>query len=151
MRILKLHEGWLSSEPSHNALDATKGAEAVAAAIFMARNGSSKEEIREYIESEFQYNLQTTCEEIRPFYTFSEICNETVPAAIIAFLDGDSYEDVVREAVSLGGDADTLAAIAGSIAEAFYGIPSEVIEEAKPKISPQLYSIVEAFYARIAK
>ena len=101
-----------------------KGAEATASAIFLARTGHSKAEIKEYIEHEFAYELNRTCDEIRPGYFHTETCMETVPEAITAFLEGDSFEDVIRTAVSLGGDCDTLTAIAGSIAEGFYGVKS---------------------------
>ena len=107
---------------THNHPEGIKGAEATASAIYMARNGSSKEEIKEYIEREFHYDLDRTLEEIRPGYHMDEICQKTVPEAIIAFLESKDFEDAVRNAVSLGGDADTLGAITGSIAEAFYGM-----------------------------
>ena len=107
---------------THNHPEGIKGAEATASAIYMARNGSSKEEIKEYIGREFHYDLDRTLEEIRPGYHMDEICQKTVPEAIIAFLESEDFEDAVRNAVSLGGDADTLGAITGSIAEAFYGM-----------------------------
>ena len=83
-------------------------------------------EIKDYIEHEFGYDLSRTCDEIRPNYHHVETCMETVPEAITAFLEGNSFEDVIRTAVSLGGDCDTLTAIAGSIAEGFYGVPKEM-------------------------
>ena len=102
---------------THNHPEGIKGAEATASAIYMARNGSSKEEIKEYIEKEFHYNLDRTLDEIRPGYHMDETCQRTVPEAIIAFLESKDFEDAVRNAVSLGGDTDTLGAITGSIAE----------------------------------
>ena len=118
----------------HNHLEGIKGAEATASAIYMARNGSSKEEIKEYIEREFHYDLSRTLDNIRPYYHHVESCQETVPEAIIAFLESKDFEDAVRNAVSLGGDTDTLGAITGSIAEAFYGIPAVLIAECKSRI-----------------
>lgn len=119
---------------THNHPEGIKGAEATASAIYMARNGSSKEEIKEYIEKEFHYNLDRTLDEIRPGYHMDETCQRTVPEAIIAFLESKDFEYAVRNAVSLGGDTDTLGAITGSIAEAFYGIPAVLIAECKSRI-----------------
>ncbi|MDD6024493.1 MAG: ADP-ribosylglycohydrolase family protein, partial [Oscillospiraceae bacterium] len=119
----------LSAEVTHNHPEGIKGAEATAAAIFLARTGHSKAEIRDYMVSEFGYDLSRTCDEIRPTYRHVESCQGTVPEAITAFLEGESFEDVLRTAVSLGGDSDTLTAIAGSIAEGFYGVPEEIREE----------------------
>ena len=113
----------LSAEVTHNHLEGIKGAEATASAIFLARTGSTKEEIKTYIEKEFHYKLDRTCDQIRPGYHHVESCQETVPEAITAFLEGESFEDVIRTAVSLGGDCDTLTCIAGAIAEGFYGGP----------------------------
>lgn len=119
-----------SSEVTHNHPEGVKGAEAVAAAIYLARNGSTKEEIKAYIESEFGYDLDRTCDEIRPVYIFDVSCQGSVPESIIAFLDGEDFEDTVRNAVSIGGDSDTIAAMAGSIAEAFFGIPEWLEQKA---------------------
>lgn len=110
-----------SAVPSHNSAEAVAGAQAVAAAVFMARNCSSKKEIKNYIEKKFGYDLSRTIKEIRPEYKFEVSCSRSVPEAIIAFLESDSFEDAVCCAVSLGGDADTQACIAGAAAEAFYG------------------------------
>ena len=119
---------------THNHQEGIKGAEATASAIYMARNGSSKEEIKAYIERKFHYDLNRTLDDIRPYYHHVESCQETVPEAIIAFLESRDFEDAVRNAISLGGDTDTLGAITGSIAEAFYGIPEVLIEECKNMI-----------------
>ena len=100
----------------------------MASAIYLARTGSTKAEIKAYIEENFHYDLSRTCDEIRPGYCHVESCQETVPEAITAFLEGESFEDVIRTAVSLGGDCDTLTCIAGSMAEAFYGVPEELKE-----------------------
>ena len=127
---------------THNHPEGIKGAEATASAIYMARNGSSKEEIKEYIEGEFNYNLDRTLDEIRPEYHMDETCQRTVPEAIIAFLESKDFEDAVRNAVSLGGDTDTLGAITVSIAEAFYGIPAVLIAECKSRIDKGLMTDV---------
>ena len=127
---------------THNHPEGIKGAEATASAIYMARNGSSKEEIKEYIEREFHYDLRRTLDNIRPYYHHVESCQETVPEAIIAFLESKDFEDAVRNAVSLGGDTDTLGAITGSIAEAFYGIPAVLIAECKSRIDKGLMTDV---------
>ena len=134
-----------SAEVSHNHPEGIKGAEATAAAIFMARTGHSKEEIKAYIVSEFGYDLSRTCDEIRPTYCHVESCQETVPEAITAFLEGESFEDVLRTAVSLGGDCDTLTAIAGSIAEGFYGVPEEIQEEMKRRLPEDLKAILRRY------
>ena len=111
-------------------------------AIYMARNGSSKEEIKAYIEREFHYDLSRTLDNIRTYYHHVESCQETVPEAIIAFLESKDFEDAIRNAVSLGGDTDTLGAITGSIAEAFYGIPAVLIAECKSRIDKGLMTDV---------
>ena len=123
---------------THNHPEGIKGAEATASAIYMARNGFSKEEIKEYIEREFHYNLNRTLDEIRPGYHMDETCQRTVPEAIIAFLESKDFEDAIRNAVSLGGDTDTLGAITGSIAEAFYGISDVLIAECRSRIDEGL-------------
>ena len=141
----------LTSAVTHNHPEGIKGAEATAAAIFLARNGASKQEIREYIEKEFSYDLNFTCDEIRPTYYFNETCMNTVPQAIVAFLDGESFEDVIRTGVSIGGDTDTLCAIAGSVAEAYYGIPEDIGETAKSFLTEDLLEVVEKFYNKLQK
>ena len=128
----------ISASITHNHPEGIKGAQATAAAIFMARHGASKEEIKDYISKRFKYNLNRTCEQIRPFYGFEVSCQKSVPESIIAFLDSKDYESTVRLAVSLGGDSDTQACIAGGIAEAFYGIPDDIIIEASSRI-PQYF------------
>ena len=135
----------LSAEVTHNHPEGIKGAEATASAIFLARKGHSKQEIRNYIESEFGYSLNRTCDEIRPNYRHVESCMETVPEAITAFLEGTDFEDVIRTAVSLGGDCDTLTAIAGSIAEGFYGVPEELKAECRRRLPGDLLGILEKF------
>ena len=129
----------LTAEVTHNHPEGIKGAEATAAAIYMSRTGRSKDEIKSYIIREFGYDLSRTCDEIRPTYHHVESCQKTVPEAITAFLEGTDFEDVIRTAVSLGGDCDTLTCIAGGIAEAFFGIPDFIKAEC-PQASPRGYA-----------
>ena len=138
----------LSAEVTHNHPEGMKGAEAVASAIFMARRGCCKEEIKDYIIETFEYDLSRTCDEIRPGYFHTETCQQTVPEATTAFLEGNDFEDVVRTAVSLGGDCDTLTAIAGSIAEAFYGIPAALKVEAYNRLNDDLKGVLAKFELR---
>ena len=120
----------LSASITHNHPEGIKGAQATAAAIFLARNGKTKNEIKSYIEETFGYDLHRTCDEIRPYYQFDESCQGTVPEAIIAFLDSSDFENAIRLAVSLGGDSDTMACITGGIAEAYYKeIPEEIVRQ----------------------
>ena len=137
----------LSAEVTHNHPEGIKGAEAVASAIFLARTGSSKAKIKTYIEENFRYDLSRTCDEIRPDYYHVESCQETVPEAITAFLEGESFEDVIRTAVSLGGDCDTLTCIAGSMAEAFYGVPEELKAECWNRLPDDLLEVLQQFDA----
>lgn len=135
-----------TAEITHNHPEGVKGAQATALAVFLARTGSDKEAIRSRIASQFQYDLGRTVDDIRPVYSFEESCQNTVPEAIVAFLDSHSYEDAVRNAVSLGGDSDTLACITGGIAEAFYGgVPQDVLAKVKELLTPDLWSVTEAF------
>lgn len=136
---------------THNHLEGIKGAEATACAIFMARNGSSKEEIKKYIENEFHYDLNRTLDEIRPSFHMDETCQKTVPEAIIAFLEARDFEDAIRNAVSLGGDTDTLGAITGSIAEAYFGISETLISECRNRINKDMRDVVDAFYSLVRK
>ena len=153
--------GWISSsveetkeiakwtaEVSHNHPEGIKGAEATATAIMLARENATKQEIKKYIEANYNYNLSRTCDEIRPGYYHIESCQKTVPEAIIAFLEGDSFEDVIRNAVSLGGDSDTLTCIAGSIAEAYYGIPEAILLIIEQKLSPEMIEVIRLFRRR---
>ena len=133
---------------THNHPEGIKGAEATASAIYMARNGFSKEEIKEYIEREFHYNLNRTLDEIRPGYHHIESCQETVPEALTAFMEGADFEDVVRTAVSLGGDCDTLTCIAASIAEAFYGLPDNMRGECRKRLPKDMLGILDRFDER---
>ena len=130
---------------THNHPEGIKGAEATASAIFMARNGLSKEEIKKYIEKEFHYDLNRTLNEIRPDYHMDETCQKTVPEAIIAFLEAKDFEDAIRNAVSLGGDTDTLGAITGSIAEAYYRIPEWLMTECRKRINRDMRVVLDDF------
>ena len=130
---------------THNHPEGIKGAEATASAIFMARNGSSKEEIKKYIENEFHYDLNRTLDEIRPSFHMDETCQKTVPEAIIAFLEAKDFEDAIRNAVSLGGDTDTLGAITGSIAEAYYRIPEWLMTECRKRIYRDMRVVLDDF------
>ena len=145
------HIAKLTAEVTHNHPEGIKGAEATASAIFLARNGKSKAKIKDYIIKEFDYDLSRTCDEIRPVYHHVESCQETVPEAITAFLEGQDFEDVIRTAVSLGGDCDTLTCISGSIAEAFYGIPEELTDEGLHRISSDLRAVINEFYMHISR
>lgn len=139
----------LSAEVTHNHPEGIKGAEATASAIFLARTGSSKAEIKAYVEKQFGYDLSRTCDEIRPDYHHVESCQETVPEAITAFLEGDSFEDVIRTAVSLGGDCDTLTCIAGSIAEGHYGVPEDLKRKCEQLLPSDLITCVRDFYGSL--
>jgi ADP-ribosylglycohydrolase len=144
-----LSEAKKSAEISHNHPEGIKGAQAAALAIFLARSGHGKDTIRKRLADEFGYDLERTVDGIRPDYSFNESCQETVPEAIVAFLDSNSYEDAVRNAVSLGGDSDTLACITGGIAEAFYGgVPDSIVKEARMRLTPDLLAVVDDFYGQ---
>jgi ADP-ribosylglycohydrolase len=144
-----LAEAGRSAEVTHNHVEGVKGAQAVALAVFKARTGSSKEEIREAMMSRFDYDLERTIEEIRPGYTFDVTCQGSVPEAITAFLDSTSTLDAIRLAVSLGGDSDTLAAIAGGIAHAFYKeIPADIVGQVRERLPGEFIDIIDAFEDR---
>lgn len=140
----------LSAEVTHNHPEGIKGAESTAAVIFLGRTGHSKAEIRSYVEREFHYDLSRTCDQIRPGYFHVESCQQTVPEAITAFLEGESFEDVIRTAVSLGGDCDTLAAIAGSMAEGFYGVPEELKLQCRSRLDAPLLDVLQQFSQQIS-
>ena len=134
---------------THNHYEGIKGAQATAVAIFLARMKYPKQYIRNYTETEYGYDLSMTCDDIRPHYTFDESCQNTVPQAIIAYLESVDFEDAIRNAISLGGDSDTLAAITGSIAEAEYGIPDDIRDEAVSFLDRRLFDTVIRFQTRI--
>lgn len=123
---------------SHNHPEGLKGAESVAVAIFLARSGKTKQEIRQYIEGNY-YKIDFTIDGIRATYRFNETCQNTVPQAFAAFFEGESFEDTLRNAISVGGDSDTLAAIACSIAEAYYGVPDDLRKRAESYLDNDRY------------
>lgn len=134
---------------THNHPEGIKGAQATSAAIFLARQGTAKEEIKTYITRQFNYDLTRSIDEIRPDYTFDVSCQGTVPQAITAFLESENYEDAIRNAISLGGDSDTLACITGGIAEAFYGkLPAAIAEKAMNILDENLREVVVRFYEK---
>lgn len=140
-----LNAAKVSAECTHNHPDGIKGAQATALSIFMARNGASKDEICDAVENEIGYSLHFTCDDIRPTYVWGGTCQESVPQAIVAFLDSIDFEDCLRNAVSIGGDSDTIACIAGSIAEAFYGIPADIRKCAETYLPSKMLTIVREF------
>ena len=123
-----------------------KGAESIASAIFLARNGASKEEIRIYIESNFHYTLDFSIEKLRKIYQFDETCQGSVPQSFYCFLISNSFEDAIRKSISIGGDSDTIACMTGSIAEAFYGsIPSRIIQETNKRLPQEFLNVIKKF------
>ena len=135
-----------SAEVSHNHPEGIKGAQATALTIFLARSGENKEAIRKRIENRFSYDLHRTVEDIRPGYFFDVSCQGSVPESIIAFLDGDDYETTLKNAISLGGDADTMACIAGGIAQAYYKhIPAEIVSKVREKLPKDLLTVMDQF------
>ena len=133
---------------THNHAEGIKGAQAVALAIYLARTGSDRVEIRQELTIRFAYDLERKLDDIRPTYGWSEICQTSVPESIIAFLEADDFEEAIRNAISLGGDADTMAAIAGSIAEASYGVPQPIVDEVQRRLPGGLWEVVEGFSRR---
>ena len=135
-----------SAEVTHNHPEGIKGAQATAASIFMARNGASKEEIKKYVSETFGYDLNRTCDQIKPGYEFDVTCQGSIPESIICFLESKDYEDCVRLAISMGGDADTMGAIAGSIAATYYEeIPETILEKCRTKLPEDIKEIIEEF------
>jgi ADP-ribosylglycohydrolase len=141
----------VSAEVTHNHPEGIKGAQATAVAIFLARQGKKKDEIKSYIETEIGYDLSRTLEQIRPDYSFNELCQTTVPEAITCYLEGFGYEDVVRLAVSLGADADTLAAIAGPIASAVWEVPNEISQPVIARLSEDFCTTLLRFNELVAQ
>lgn len=135
----------ISASVSHNHPEGIKGAKSVAGAILLARMGKDKPSIKKYVEQRYGYDLNFKLDEIRDTYQRSEASQDTVPQAIVAFLEGLDFEDVIRGAVSIGGDSDTISAIAGSIAEAFYGVPDYIYERTLEYVPEYLLSIVVEF------
>jgi ADP-ribosylglycohydrolase len=144
-----LHHAERTAVVTHNHPEGVKGAQATATAIFLARSGSDKTAIRGYIEKTFGYNLHRPLDAIRAVYTFDVSCQGSVPEAITAFLESTGFEDAVRQAISLGGDSDTIACITGSIAEAFYGgVPEEIWRPVWEMLDPRLCLVIHEFLKR---
>jgi ADP-ribosylglycohydrolase len=137
-----------SADFTHSHPEGVKGAQAAAAAVFLARHRTPKAEIKDYIARTFHYDLGRTLDEIRPGYTFDVSCQGTVPEAILAFLESEGYEDAIRKAVSLGGDSDTLACITGGIAGAYYGVPDEIRADTWVRLDVGLRRVVSEFMTR---
>jgi len=141
-----LKEAKRSAEISHNHPEGIKGAQAIAISVFLAKSGYSKSDIKSYIENKFNYDLNRKIDEIRPFYTFDISCQGSVPEAIIAFLESADFEDAVRKAISLGGDSDTLACMAGAIAQAYYKkIPKSIMKQALECLPQEFLEIIRIF------
>jgi len=141
-----LAEAERSAAVTHDHPEGIKGAQATAAAIFLAREGRSKDEIRDFVQETFRYDLERFLDEIRPLYKFDVSCQGSVPESILAFLESEDWEGAVRNAVSLGGDTDTMACITGGIAQAFYGgLPDPIRRRALEMLEPDLRDVTEAF------
>lgn len=138
------------TEVTHNHEEGIKGAEAVAVCIYLARTGKSIEEIKEYVNSNY-YKIDFTLNDIRDTYRFNETCQDTVPQALEAFFESTSFEDAIRNAISIGGDSDTLAAITGGIAEAYYGIPKSLKNDVLSYLDDYLFNTELKFYGRIKR
>jgi ADP-ribosylglycohydrolase len=142
-----LREAQKSAGVTHNHPEGIKGAQATALAAFLARTGHSKEKIKQEISERFEYDLNRTLDEIRPAYRFDISCQGSVPEAIIAFLEGQDFEDVIRQGISLGGDSDTIACIAGGIAQAYYReIPREIVANVRARLPERLLVVIDAFH-----
>ena len=140
-----LHLAKLSAEVSHNHPEGIKGAQAIASAIFLARQQMHKDKIRTYIEQTFGYDLSLTCDDIRPDYEFDVTCQGSCPEAIIAFLESNDFEDAIRLAISLGGDSDTIGAMTGGIAAAYYGIPDKIASKALEYLPEDMIEVLNKF------
>ena len=134
-----------TAEVTHNHPEGIKGAECVACAIFLNRHGISMDSLKLYIREEFGYDLSRSLDEIRPYYHHVESCQETVPEALTAFFEGKNYEDVIRNAVSLGGDCDTLTCIASAVAESYYGVPDDFKNECEKRLPEDMRNVIKKF------
>ena len=147
-----MEEAQKSASVTHDHPEGIKGAQATAGAIFLARTGKSKPEIKQWIEQTFNYNLDLSIDQIRPTFRFDESCQGTVPQAITAFLESTDFEDAIRLAISLGGDSDTIACITGGIAEAFYQeIPEQIIESTLKVLPANIIQLIETFSMRFRR
>ncbi len=144
-----LDEARRTAEVTHNHPEGIKGAQAVAAAVFLARSGAGKPRIKEYVESRFRYDLSESVETIREYYSFDVSCAGSVPQALSAFLESNDFEDAIRKAVSLGGDSDTQACIAGAVAETHYGgVPEHIEQRVREILDDRLNEVVTKFRLR---
>lgn len=139
------------TEVTHNHPEGIKGALATTDAIWMAYEGENPEAIRHHVATTYSYDMARTVDSIRPTYRFNESCQETVPEAIICALEGTSFEDAIRNAISIGGDSDTVACIAGAVAEARFGVPTDIAEKAMARLTPALANVVKKMYASGAR
>lgn len=139
----------LTASVSHNHPEGVKGAQAIATSVFLCKQGKTKQEIKEYVEKTFGYNLHRTIAEIRPRYGFDVSCQGSAPEAIIAFMEGNSFEEVIRLAISLGGDSDTIGAMAGAIAACMYPIPYEIAVRCNSILTDDLREIKDRFVEMI--
>ena len=135
----------ISAEVTHNHPEGIKGAQATAACVYLARTGASRGEIRSFVVSNYGYDLSRTLDEIRTTYHHVESCQETVPEAITCFLEADDFESAIRNDAYIGGDVDTLGAITGGIASAYFGVPSEIVNQAKRYLDENVLDLVRAF------
>ncbi len=144
-----LEEARRSAEVTHNHPEGIKGAQAIASAVFLARTGKSKSQIKGYIEEVFGYQLSESLDKIREYYRFDPTCPGSVPQAIIAFLESEDFEDAIRKAISIGGDSDTIACMTGGIAQAFYGeVPESIVEKVRTLLDGRLNRVVTEFIHR---
>ena len=139
----------ITASVSHNHPEGVKGAQAIAASVFLCKEGKAKQEIKEYVEKTFYYNLNRTTSEIRPFYRFDVSCQGSVPEAIIAFLEGNSFEEVIRLAISIGGDSDTIGCMAGAIAACMYPIPDYMTDKCDSILTDDMREIKDSFLEMI--
>jgi ADP-ribosylglycohydrolase len=147
-----LQQAEASAAPTHNHPEGIKGAQATALAVYLARQGWSKQALRTELSQRFGYDLERTIAGIRPVYHYNETCQQTVPEALIAFFDGQDFEEAIRLSVSLGGDADTLAAITGAVAEAYFGgVPEPIVREVKNRLPFDFWQIIEEFSTQITQ
>ncbi len=136
------------TEITHNHPEGIKGAAATASAVYLAKIGASTNEIRLYVSDNYGYDLTKTVDEIRPNYVFNETCQRSVPEALICALESNSFEDAIRNAVSIGGDSDTISAIAGGVAEAMHGIPENLAQDCWKRLPLDMREILTKLYAR---
>ncbi len=134
-----------TADITHNHPEGIKGAECTAAVMYLARTGKSKDEIKDYVVREFGYDVSRSVDELRPLHEHVESCMDSLPKALASFFEGDSYEDVVRNAISLGGDTDTIAAIAGAMADAMYGVPAELVAQGLKYLENDMLESLEGF------